>query len=59
MHTLNSEIRELDIVELDAVSGGRNALVAALIAAWDAIHSVERTLAEGDGYTAPYVPMAL
>jgi hypothetical protein len=56
MHT---DTRELDMLELDAVSGGASALVRALIAAKDAIRSVQKTLDEGDGYQAPYVPMAL
>jgi hypothetical protein len=56
---MQTETRELDILELDAVSGGASALVRALVAAWDAIHSVEKTLKEGDGYQAPYVPMSL
>jgi len=56
---MQAETRELDILELDAVAGGASALVRALIAAKDAIHSVEKTLKADDGYQAPYVPMAL
>jgi hypothetical protein len=54
-----TETRELDVVEVDSVSGGASALVRALIAAYDAIHSVEKTLAASDGYTPPPVSMKL
>jgi hypothetical protein len=51
-------IRELNLDEVDAVSGGASALIRAIIAAYDAIRSLERTMAEPDP-PAPYVPMAL
>jgi hypothetical protein len=60
MKSINDAIgpRELDLDEVDAVSGGASALVRALIAAYDVIHSMERTQAEPEP-PAPYVPMKL
>lgn len=54
-----NEICKLTLAELDAVSGGRDmAKEKALIALWDAIHSLERTMNEPDPAPA-YVSMKL
>jgi hypothetical protein len=59
MHTLTSdEIRDLKADDLDTVSGGRNALIEALVEAYLAIKSVNRTL-QDDPEPTPYVPMTL
>jgi hypothetical protein len=54
---MNTEKRELDISELDAVSGG-SALTKAIIQAKDVIRRIDKLLNEPDE-PAPYVPMKL
>ena len=58
MNAQDIKMRELDLDELDAVSGGASALVRALIAAYDAIASVTRTL-QDDPEQPANVPMKL
>jgi hypothetical protein len=54
----SDEIRDLKADDLDTVSGGRNALIEALVEAYLAIKSVNRTL-QDDPEPTPYVPMTL
>ena len=52
-----AEVRDLDVHELDAVSGG-TIREAAVIAAYAVIHRIDALLNEAEP-PAPYVPMAL
>jgi hypothetical protein len=54
---ITAEVRELDVHELEAVSGG-SARDAAAIAAYAVIHRIDALLNEKEP-PAPYVPMKL